>query len=288
MFQQLPHLEYGNVASLFEPLNHLGILTAVLAQHRQGKLFVDNLDTPQTAFVWSPGVWCFLAGNANNERFNESLRTALFNQGISENEVSIWLCVCDSEAWKPALSSIARPRQLVLVPRLYYRCDTLQMNGWDCLPDGFTALPVDAELLSRTDVKLPQDVSNWIAEIGTPAEFFANSFGFVAMHGRDVVSWCMADGIAGLRTELGIYTKKEFQQRGLATALTALAVEYAFSRGLTEVTWQCNVDNTPSIRTAEKVGFHLIDDYTMLAFLSDADNHTRWLERLGVEEATAV
>ena len=58
MFYQLPTTEYHKVISLFAPLQDQGILTAVLANHRRGKLFVDDPDTPQSAFVWSPAVWC--------------------------------------------------------------------------------------------------------------------------------------------------------------------------------------------------------------------------------------
>lgn len=288
MFQRLPASDYGKVSPLFEPLHHEGILTAVLAGHRRGKVFVDDLDAPQAGFAWSPGVWCFLAGDPHNTPFNEGVRTALFNQGLTTDEVFIWLWVCDSDAWHRSLGVIARPRQPVAVPRLYYRCDTLKIDGRDYLPGGFTAQPINADLLARADIVLPEHVVDWIAEIGSPAEFFEYSFGFVALHGREVAAWCIADGIAGARTELGIYTQEEFRQRGLATALTALAVEHAFSLGLTEVSWQCNVDNVPSIRTAEKVGFQRQHEYAMLAFLSDEAKHAGWRAKLATAEATAV
>lgn len=288
MFYQLSTAEYHKVISLFEPLQDQGVLTAVLAHHRRGKIFVDDLETPQSAFVWSPAVWCFLAGKPDNHTFNEGVRDALFNQGITEQPVFIWLWVCESEAWHTALQFIAQPRQPVSSSRLYYRCDVLQINGREYLPPGFTVQPINVDLRNRADVTLPEDVVNWIAEIGTPEEFDAHSFGFVALHGRDVAAWCMADGIAGHCTELGVHTQEEFRRRGLATAVTALAVEHAFSRGLTEVSWQCDAENIPSIHVAEKVGFQLMRAYTMLAFLSDAEKHAGWLARLAAEEATAV
>jgi RimJ/RimL family protein N-acetyltransferase len=288
MFYQLPPTVYDRVAPLFESLNDQGILTAVLARHRQGKILVDDLQTPQSAFVWSPAVWCFLAGKPDNKAFNESIRDALFNQGVTENEVFIWLCICASEAWQTALGVIAHPRQPVPSSRLYYRCEALQINGRDYLPEGFTAQPINADLRGRTDITLPEDVVNWMAEIGSPAEFYAHSFGFVALHGRDVVAWCFADGIAGDRTELGVHTQEDFRRRGLATALTALAVEHAFSLGLKEVSWQCDAKNVASICVAERVGFQLMRAYTMLAFLSDAEKHAGWLNRLAAVEKTAV
>lgn len=288
MFYQLPTTEYHKVLSLFAPLSNQGILTAVLAHHRRGKIFVDDLETPQSAFVWSPAVWCFLAGKADNRAFNEGIRDALFNQGVTEQPAFIWLWMCASEAWHTALQSIAEPRQPVPSSRLCYRCDALKINGRDYLPTGFTVQSLNADLRHRADVTLPEDVVNWIAEIGTPEQFDAHSFGFVALHGRDVAAWCIADGIADGRTELGVHTQDEFRRRGLATAVTALAVEHAFLLGLTEVSWQCDADNTPSIHVAEKVGFRLRRAYTMLAFLSDAEKHAGWLERLAAEDVTAV
>lgn len=285
MIYQLEPSEYGRVSALFEPLQYQGILTAVLARHRRGKVFVDDRANPRSGFAWSPGPWCFLAGNPDNASFNDGVRSALFNKGLAEKEMFMWLWVCDSAAWQPALGSIARPRQPAVRPRLDYCCTSLHIDGRDYLPPDFTAQCLDKDLFESEEIVLPQDVVDWLAEIGTPVEFFEYSFGFVALHGRDVAAWCLADGIAGSGTELGVFTQEPFREQGLATALTALAVEHAFSLGLTEVSWQCAAGNTASIRIAEKVGFRLRREYPMLAFVTDEEKHAGWLQRLATEAA---
>jgi RimJ/RimL family protein N-acetyltransferase len=75
----------------------------------------------------------------------------------------------------------------------------------------------------------------------------------------------LADCIVAGRAEIGIETAPEHRRRGLATQVTAAAVAMAFDRGLTEVGWHCNDDNTGSYRTAESVGFRLARRYDLLA-----------------------
>ena len=86
-------------------------------------------------------------------------------------------------------------------------------------------------------------------------------FGFSMVHGKEIVSWCMADCASGDSCEIGIRTRPDYRRRGLATLTAAATVDYCLSHGFRSVGWHCNEENLGSRGIAEKVGFELERKY---------------------------
>jgi RimJ/RimL family protein N-acetyltransferase len=72
------------------------------------------------------------------------------------------------------------------------------------------------------------------------------------------VCWCTAEYVSRSLCGIGIATVPDFQRRGIATAAAVHFVEESLRRGLIPH-WECNEQNFPSLRLAEKIGFTLLE-----------------------------
>ena len=133
---------------------------------------------------------------------------------------------------------------------------------------------IDADLLARPGLDVPDHVASWMrSNWGSAEAFFAHGFGFATLHEEAIVSWSLADCVSRGQAEIGIHTRPEYRRRGLATITAAAAVDYALGRGLAAVGWHCNADNHGSIGVAEAVGFTLERRYSHAYFLFDPVLH---------------
>jgi hypothetical protein len=80
-------------------------------------------------------------------------------------------------------------------------------------------------------------------------------FGFCLLHENTIVSWCIADFVAGNDYEMGIHTDEDYRKRGFATLTVAAAVEHCLANGVENIGWHCWSSNVASAATAKKVGF---------------------------------
>jgi RimJ/RimL family protein N-acetyltransferase len=253
---------YDTAADLLAGLDHQLSARAVLADATPGAVFVDDPTRPSAVFVHSP-EGNFVGGDPTNDRFVTDLRAHLTAAFDVERDGDLVLFF-DHDGWLSVAEAIVPDLFLFKVPRRHYLFSGERPEPERNLPPGYRIAPIDAALLERQQV--PDDVREWMDDNwGGVDGFLARGFGAAAVHGETVVSWSLADCIVAGRAEIGIETAPEHRRRGLATQVTAAAVAIAFDRGLTEVGWHCNDDNTGSYRTAEAAGFRLARRYDLLA-----------------------
>lgn len=93
--------------------------------------------------------------------------------------------------------------------------------------DGFVMTRVDEKLLARTELKNVDQVTKGVMQAWNSIENFTRrGFGFCLLHDDVIVSWCIADQVAGSECEMGVNTDVDYRERGLATLTVAAAVEY--------------------------------------------------------------
>jgi RimJ/RimL family protein N-acetyltransferase len=180
--------------------------------------------------------------------------------------------VVHPEPWVPRLATVFGPREPIVQERRHYLCEMVTHDWRSALPEGYEVRLTDGALFDRRELQIPEHVRSWIVgNWGSVAAFLERGFGAVTIHGDRVVSWSVCDCVTSDACEIGIHTAPGFRRRGLAAATAAAAAECAFSLGYARVGWQCAEDNIGSIRTAERVGFHLARRYTMYdMFLNEA------------------
>lgn len=268
---------FAGIRPLFAGLRFQPFCIAVLAGLRIGRVFVDNLEHPQTAFMSREDSWCFLAGKTDNAAFNHALNQAIFERSIVPTTVSVLLLTCDSEDWTNALEVVFAPYTPVSLPRRHYVCQTATFDWRAHMPAGFTVQRMSTEVFSRSELHIPDDVRETWEQWPQNTHPDFRDFGFVAIHedpaAPAIVAWATVDAIVDSVGDAGLFTVDEYRRHGLAAVTTGAALEYGLSHGLSEVSWTCAEDNLGSIRTAERLGFKRLSNYNLYYLNFDEVEH---------------
>ena len=255
--------------------------TAVLGGIHSGRVFVDDPSLPRTAllctFLPSGGAaWCFLAGNADDDATNRALNQAISAGEVAGQDVGMFLFTCDPEDWHGQLPVVFHPRPPVPMRRRHYLCHEMTYAWRDRLPPGFRLQRMDPALLDDPDLQVPADVRETLAQWQRVTDVRLQDFGFVAIHGQEIVAWATVDFVAGGTGDIGFFTLEPYRRRGLASAVAAAALEHGLSHGLSAVSWTCAEGNPASIRTAERLGLvHERDYTTYILSLDEAESLVR-------------
>ncbi len=269
--------EYEKVRPLFKELDYNLIISAVIEGTSPGRIYVDDLGNPKTAFLCSVGGY-YLAGYENNEAFNVALNR-LIAEKISagniarENKEEFALCI-HPETWEAKLDALLY-RSPIKDIRRHYSFTKMRVADWKArIPEGFSIRRIDRNLLDTLGSRVPRQITDWMrTNWGSINLFMQKGFGFCMLHGKQAVSWCMADCANEDACEIGIHTHPDYRRRGLATLTVAAAVDYCLSCGFKSVGWHCNENNLGSIGVAEKVGFELERKYFHYYFMSNEAHH---------------
>jgi RimJ/RimL family protein N-acetyltransferase len=277
MIYELNKEDYEKVRPLCRGLDYHLTMQAVIDGESPGRIYVDDVQTPHTAFICSVEGY-YLAGDSENADFSQALSDLIHGTGESgktfrDGEDAIELDVFP-QAWERHMSTLFPDYAPLIEQRRKYLCTQLRVDWKKLLPDGYSVHPIDQYLLDHSGVKISDHVHGWIrGNWGSREYFFQHGFGFCLVHEQQVVSWSVADCISGDRSEIGIQTLPKYQRRGLATITVAATVDFCFSQGFKSVGWHCNDNNIGSWKTAEKVGFVKERDYQFYLYFFDKAVH---------------
>lgn len=277
MIFELEKKEYAKVRSLFRELNYQLSIAAVIEGSSPGRIFVDNSQRPNSAFICSVEGY-YLAGDPHIDEFNQGLcdyilNTILAGDTVRENDNDIVLCI-HPEEWKTTFEVIFPTRPPLQLPRLYYTCTKVKVNWQNKIPTGFSIHQLDPKLLEQKDMEIPDHIPSWMRiNWGSMNAFWRQGFGFCMVGNNEIVSWSLTDCVSGSFCEIGIQTKPEYRRRGLATLTAAATVDYALKHGYSQVGWHTNIENYGSIGVAENVGFTKARDYIWHYCMIDEATH---------------
>jgi RimJ/RimL family protein N-acetyltransferase len=285
LFINLPQDQYHLVRPLFAALDYHLIIEAVFAGNSPATIFVDNLDSPKTAFMISP-EGNFLVGDCKKPAFIQGLQNWVDSHFINGEEDEL-VMESYSEEWLKVLESILLSRPPYHYDRYYYELTESKFESPPPLAPEFRLQAVTREFIQQTNISNMEVItggiaSNWISEDA----YFEKGFGFCILHENQIVSWSVVDCVVDERCEIGIHTNENFRRKGLATSLIASVVDYALKHGFKRIGWHCWVDNWGSIGVADKVGFVQKHSYPAILSLQSHFVHfsMRGFKRLQVKE----
>jgi RimJ/RimL family protein N-acetyltransferase len=272
--KELPRAEYGRVQQLYRALAEFQpACTAVLAGAYPGRVFVDDVRQPATGLLVTSlsanDLWCFLAGDPANARFNWAVNQFLrAGEGANEAVETVFI-TCHPEHWGGNLAELCAPLVPAPVQRQHFLCQQVYDLWREHLPEGFALQRMDPSSLNEPDLHLPAEVrqtlERWRAMGGD-----LRDFGFMVRHNDQVAAWATVDFVAEGAGDAGLFTLAAYRRRGLATLAAAAAIEYGLARrGLSAIHWTCGARNTGSIRTAERLGCRRERDYVMYVLALD-------------------
>jgi len=262
MIHELKERDYEKVRPLFKELEYNRITSAFIERTSPGRIYVDYVADPGTAFICTVEGY-YLAGYENNNEFNTSLNKLIFEKifvgdTLRKDETDIAIGF-HPESWKDKMPIIFRGRIPLTTTRRHYVCTKLKVDDWkDHVPNGFQIQRIDEKLLKTPSLEIPEHVTYWMrTNWSFISDFTEKGFGFCTLHDKKIISWSLADCVSGNACEIGIHTHENYRRQGLATLTAAATVDYSLSSGFQYVGWHCDEYNLPSIKTAEKVGFKL-------------------------------
>jgi len=275
---ELDKSEYEKVRHLFNELDYNLIISAIIERTSPGRIYVDDVVTPETIFLCSVEGY-YLSGYADNDSFNKALNSLIFEKFFAgdtvrkdETDISIGF---HPDSWENKMEVIFRPRTPLKALRRHYVCRELKAVDWKSqVPEGFSIRRADKKLLETQGLVIPNHVTDWMkTNWGSVRDFLQKGLGFCMLHDKKVVSWSIADCVSGDACEIGIHTHPDYRRRGLATLTAAATVDYCLSSGFTAVGWHCDEYNLGSIGVAEKVGFELERKYIQYFCIYNEANH---------------
>jgi RimJ/RimL family protein N-acetyltransferase len=273
MIHELPATSYDRVKPLYEPLSFMPFCAGVLEGSHAGRVFVDDVRQPHTAFMLTWDCWGFLGGDPRHDDFFQALNEALFAKAfLGEHSWGLFLS-CPPDGWTEPLATVCAPRPPIELPRRHYVARSIGDDWQAHMPQGYAIRRMDRSLLDLPGIALPGDVTKMIDAIDWDADVVDKGCGFVALYDGQVAAHAMIDCVVGDVGEIGLFTHPAHRRRGLATAISAASIKYGLAHGLSTIVWDCYEHNVGSIRTATKLGLERERDHTMYSFFFDEADH---------------
>jgi RimJ/RimL family protein N-acetyltransferase len=259
---ELHESDYHKIRPLFTGV-HLVLLTDAVVQGRSpARIWVDEAHRPRTALLWDKGGCYCLAGDAENAEFNADV--AAFAGGQIVRGFSYFKIYYTSDEWEKAIPTLFQEASPVKRDRQLHVLRRAGNADWrEKVPAGFRVQQIDAALLRAEDVTYADRFADEIRFCWNSIEdFLSRGFGYVVLHGHEIVCWCTAECVSERRCGIGIETIGQYQGRGLATLAASAFVEHALARQVTPH-WDAWTDNAASLAVARKVGFEKLLDYSV-------------------------
>ena len=277
--KELSPSKYSLIQSLVRGFEYSLSLRAAIQGLSPGRIFVDNEESPRTMLALT--VEGYLLGGDDSDpavinSLRDFLKEKIFSGEIYINGDASMSLAVHPQTWENRLPELIPTHEVEKLDRYHYLCHALKLDWRTNLPDGYQIHRVDREILSGDSYIFSEGVRGWmdIEEIwGDQDNFLDQGMSYVAELDGVIVSWCTPDCAAGEQIDIGIYTDPEHRQRGLAASVVAATVEGCFTHGYKNIGWHCNVDNIPSWKTAEKVGFVRNREYAYYYYMYDPIDH---------------
>ncbi|HMB24649.1 MAG: GNAT family N-acetyltransferase [Chloroflexota bacterium] len=239
------------------------LVTALFEGCATARLFVDDVHAPHTGVIaCNSRVLC--TGDTSQTDFLAEMRRTFAEELIPAHRAhgnDAYLVYASNESWNTALQPLFNDRKFYHGTRQYYEITDFTPKSDLVLPEGFSTQWITAEFLSSGVTGLDAVREEMCSERASVEDFLSRSFGICPVHANEIAGWCMSEYNVGDRCEIGIATAEKHQRRGIATLITWSFLAEAHRRGYRRVGWDCWTRNVPSVATARKAGFTLVEEY---------------------------
>jgi len=228
--------------------------------------WADDTHMPTSALIWDKTHSLYFGGDAHHSEFTQTMRDFFTDSLIPKaqsDHMGILKLYFANEGWREEAASLMPNLILHERARVLHRFDAHSKVGLEPTLPPYTHLRlIDEELLQNSTLTGINAVTEEIQSCWTSLEHFIDQgFGYCVIdETAGVVSWCTAEYLSPGVCGVGIETLKAYQRHNFATAAANAFVQHASRLGW-QVNWDSWLDNTPSIRVAEKVGFERVTEY---------------------------
>lgn len=236
------------------PFNTL-FAQAVLKQKVDGKIYVDNIQQPETFYILHPYGMSLLFGKSDNTVFNQKFKEYITNSYQERN-------LCESlqaypTTWNEVINDSFLNDSMVsplieVDTRINFKFDKAK----------HLAIKNSRQAASDIIIKsTSEDDFEQMTGVVIPACFWPNSndfktrgFGQSLFYNNELATIAFSAFIDNEKLELGIETKDGYRGKNFAYEACASLIAYCIEKEL-EPIWACRLSNEGSYKLAEKLGF---------------------------------
>lgn len=267
ILQEMKLLEKKDYNKVMEATKNVTINTmfadAVIEQAINGKIYVDNIDKPQTFYIVHPYGMTLLLGNSNNKTFNNHFRDYALNINKTRHKHE-WMQAYPN-TWDIVLPELFGDRLISSFKNIQQQLsNNIELNtrvNFEFDKEKFIAsrkLIVDDDIkIIRTDKEVFSKMPGSVVPAffwETAEDFLKNGIGFSLYYKNKLASTAYSSCINGTQLELGIETVPEFRGKGFAQYVCQALIDYSLENKY-EPVWACRLENIGSYLLAQKIGF---------------------------------
>jgi RimJ/RimL family protein N-acetyltransferase len=252
------------ILSLFPQPQLTLVMEAMAAGTSPGIIWVDDADSPHSAFIWDRAHCYYCGGNTPNELFTNAIYSiirSIVPQAIY-NHFDIFKVYYTSDSWQDEIFTLFEKWKPEPKSRMFFTIDCHDALQKDDVSTDYSLHAIDNTLLQSSfhnrEYVIEEIESCW----HSLSQFLTHGFGFCLSHHHEIIAWCTAEYVSGMQCGIGIETLPSYRNQGCATVLASTFVNYCLHKGMNPH-WDSWTDNIPSIRVAEKVGFTLTREYSV-------------------------
>jgi len=242
--------------------NHL-FARAVLENHVNGLVYVDNTENPKTCYIIHPYGISLLCGDCNDESFNSKFLKYILNDSKTRNKAEWMQAFPDS--WHVKLKDLLANK---MIKPLDDSFDNDEFKIVENTRINFTfnikkylafrkELQIESFDIRRTDKIMYENIGGTVIPKyfwNNASEFYERGVGFSLMIEKKPASTAYSAFVFENQLELGIETHENYRGKGFAKYSCAALIEYCIGENL-EPVWSCRLENTASYHLAQKLGF---------------------------------
>ena len=236
---------------------------SVIEKHVTGKIYVDNINKPNTVYTIHPYGISLLFGDYKNVDFNNQFKSYALNIDNSRNEHE-WMQTYPRE-WDNVLQDLFS--NLIIKSSENTENKTtgvIELNtrvNFNFNKDKY--LQIEKIALSSSEMIVETDNLHFEQMPGSviPLKFWnsAKDFkqkgkGFTLLHNGEIASTAYSAFVHEDKLEIGIETVEKYRDSGFAELTCCKLIDYCLERELIPV-WSCRFENTASYKLAQKLGF---------------------------------
>jgi RimJ/RimL family protein N-acetyltransferase len=264
MIYELESGNFSKVTPLFREHKQYIPVFAIIDGNFPGRIFVDNKDSPGTALVWAITRWAYIEGDPQNSSFNDPLakliRDIIIPDSLKMKMSWLEIYAPHSSKWTKMMETYLYEFKPEKHYEMVYTFDEQKyrtLRKPSSLPTGYLIEKIEFPIIPDSALN-----SSLIKE-----DFKTKtSFGFRLKKDHQVISICRSFGfISGNEFMIDIETFEEKERcKGYATAVGKALIDYCLEKGYIPL-WETTMDNIPSQKVAEKLGFVENESYPVYA-----------------------
>ncbi|AQQ63799.1 MULTISPECIES: GNAT family N-acetyltransferase [Bacillus] len=274
MISELSKNDFYKCSGLINEHGQLEV-KAVIAGVNPGRIFVDNVSSPNSGLIWlGNNDGFFFIGDAENEEFNKEMNRFINNVIVPRARKAGLDCfegIGNHSKWNKTIERIFQHRNLKSWNQRVY---TLRKKDYENhhepeIEQEYTVLKMSKALYenSNNTFKNIDFLQSKILEFWSSSDrFFNEGIGYCIVYDDVIVSVCFSGFVFENIHCIDIETIEGYQGRKLAQKIAHSFVKDCLENDIIPY-WDCMELNKPSVAVVENVGFTNVFNYVGYYFL---------------------